>query len=93
MVNHNFDTLINGAALNLSNMENFEFTKLAVTADKAEDRPDINSDKQLWSVGGYIGSFSTLCSGVMPIDGHPICAFHHQKNAQGPSLMVPVSCS
>ena len=37
-------------------MENFEFTKLAVTADKAEDRPDIDSDKQLWSVGGYIGS-------------------------------------
>ncbi len=56
VVNHNFDTLINGAALNLSNMENFEFTKLAVTADKAEDRPDIDSDKQLWSVGGYIGS-------------------------------------
>ncbi len=49
-------TLINGAALNLSNMENFEFTKLAVTAAKAEDRPEIDSDKQLWSVGGYIGS-------------------------------------
>ncbi|WP_457299200.1 alpha-L-rhamnosidase-related protein [Phyllobacterium sp. P5_D12] len=56
VVNHSFDTLINGAALNLSNMENFEFTKLAVTADKAEDRPDIDSYKQLWSVGGYIGS-------------------------------------
>ncbi|WP_271898892.1 hypothetical protein [Candidatus Phyllobacterium onerii] len=56
VVNRNFDTLINGAALNLSNMENFEFTKLAVTAPKDEDRPDIDSDKQLWSVGGYTGS-------------------------------------
>jgi hypothetical protein len=56
VVDRNFETLINGAALNLSNMENFEFTKLAVTADKPEDRPAINSDKQLWSVGGYIGS-------------------------------------
>ncbi|RCW84539.1 hypothetical protein [Phyllobacterium bourgognense] len=56
VVNRNFDTLINGAALNLSNMENFEFTKLAVTAPRDEDRPEIDSDKQLWSVGGYIGS-------------------------------------
>ncbi|MBZ9604023.1 hypothetical protein [Phyllobacterium chamaecytisi] len=56
VVNRNFDTLINGAALNLSNMENFEFTNLAVTAPKDEDRPEIDSDKQLWSVGGYIGS-------------------------------------
>lgn len=56
VVNRNFATLINGAALNLSNMENFEFTKLAVTAPNNDDRPDIDSDKQLWSVGGYIGS-------------------------------------
>jgi hypothetical protein len=56
VVDRNFETLINGAALNLSNMENFEFTTLAVTAPNDDDRPAIDSDKQLWSVGGYIGS-------------------------------------
>jgi len=56
VVNRNFETLINGAALNLSNMENFEFTILAVTAAQDVNRPQIDSDKQLWSIGGYIGS-------------------------------------
>ena len=57
VVNRNFDTLVNGAVLNLSNMENFEFTKLdAGTEPPNTEVPKINSDKQLWSVGGYIGS-------------------------------------
>lgn len=50
VVNRNFATLVNGAALNLSNMENFQFDNLSPVT------PAINSDKQLWSAGGYIGA-------------------------------------
>jgi hypothetical protein len=50
VVNRNFETLMRGASLHLSNMENFQFDDLAANT------PAINSTKQLWSVGGYIGS-------------------------------------
>lgn len=49
VVNKNFMMLMTGAALNLSNMENFEFVTLS------PNDPHINSEAQLWSVGGYIG--------------------------------------
>jgi len=48
-------TLIYGAAFNLSNMENFEFTTLAnYYADGAYSGPVVNSRRQLWSIGGYL---------------------------------------
>ncbi len=48
-------TLIHGAAFNLSNMENFEFTTLAnYYADGAYSGPVVNSRRQLWSVAGYL---------------------------------------
>ncbi|ATU93265.1 MGH1-like glycoside hydrolase domain-containing protein [Phyllobacterium zundukense] len=49
VVNKNFTMLMMGAALNLSNMENFDFVTLS------PNDPEINSEAQLWSVGGYIG--------------------------------------
>ena len=55
-----FDTgvrsLVRGAALNLSNMENFEVTTgLAFQEDGAQSGPVVNSQRQLWSVAGYVG--------------------------------------
>ena len=50
-------SLIRGAALNLSNMENFEFTALAPWYDDGEfSGPVVNSRRQLWSVAGYFGA-------------------------------------
>ena len=57
-----FMSLVRGAAFNLSNMENFEFTTLdAWHEDNWVDfqgehmsGPVVNSRRQLWSVGGFI---------------------------------------
>jgi len=57
-----FMSLVRGAAFNLSNMENFEFTTLdAWHEDNWPDfqgehmsGPVVNSRRQLWSVGGFI---------------------------------------
>ncbi len=52
---HNAFTLIRGAALNLSNMENFEFLTLSNWFDDGNfSGPVINSQRQLWSVAGYL---------------------------------------
>lgn len=49
-------SLVRGAALNLSNMENFEVTTgLAFQEDGAQSGPVVNSQRQLWSVAGYVG--------------------------------------
>jgi hypothetical protein len=59
VANSAYDSLIRGAALNLSNMENYEWLSgLAMWEDA--DAPDlkgpvINSQRQLWSVGAYLG--------------------------------------
>jgi len=48
-------TLMFGAAFNLSNMENFEFTTLAnYFADGDYSGPVVNSRRQLWSVAGFV---------------------------------------
>ena len=44
--------LMRGAALNLSNMENLEWL---TGLGQFDDGPQINSRRQLWSVGGYLG--------------------------------------
>ena len=54
-----YDTLLRGAALNLSNMENLEWLSgQPMVHDEAHpdlDGPVINSKRQLWSVGAYLG--------------------------------------
>lgn len=54
-----YDTLMRGAALNLSNMENLEWISgqplLLDERQPALIGPVINSKRQLWSVGGYLG--------------------------------------
>lgn len=54
-----YDTLMRGAALNLSNMENLEWiTGQPLLLDERQPAligPVINSKRQLWSVGGYLG--------------------------------------
>ena len=54
-----YDTLMRGAALNLSNMENLEWlTGQPLLLDEAQPSligPVINSRRQLWSVGAYLG--------------------------------------
>ncbi len=57
-----FMSLVRGAALNLSNMENFEYTTLSnYYVDTRKDHanrdltgPVVNSQRQLWSVAGFI---------------------------------------
>jgi hypothetical protein len=56
--NHLLESIINGAALNLSNMENFEFTTLKnYVNDGAKSGPVVNSQRQLWSVAGFISTY------------------------------------
>jgi hypothetical protein len=54
-----YDTLMRGAALNLSNMENLEWLSgqplLLDEKNPALIGPVINSKRQLWSVGAYLG--------------------------------------
>jgi predicted alpha/beta superfamily hydrolase len=56
-----YDTLLRAAAVNASNMENFEWLTgkpmLALEQDgKDLSGPVVNSRRQLWSVGGYVGA-------------------------------------
>lgn len=53
-----FMSLVRGAAFNLSNMENFEFTTLSAMYNDATfpqlSGPEVNSKRQLWSVAGFL---------------------------------------
>lgn len=54
-IEHEIRSLMRGAALAASNMENFELTTQAVHADDgALSGPVVNSPRQLWSVAGYL---------------------------------------
>jgi len=55
---HDLESLIRGAALNLSNMENFDFlSQRPWVDDGAYSGPVVNSQRQLWSVAGFLGAF------------------------------------
>jgi hypothetical protein len=57
------DSLLRGAALHLSNMENLEW----LTGKSAyDDGPAINSPRQLWSVAGFYGAFVETVFGWRP---------------------------
>ncbi|MBX3186186.1 MAG: hypothetical protein KF819_04190 [Labilithrix sp.] len=58
-------SLMRGAALNLSNMENLEVvTGTHFLEDGAYSGPVVNSQRQLWSVAGYIGLVNGAIFGV-----------------------------
>lgn len=57
------DALIRGAGLHLSNMENLEWL---TGRSRFDDGPEINSARQLWSVGGYIGAVTGTVFGWNP---------------------------
>ncbi|QBE64683.1 alpha/beta hydrolase-fold protein [Pseudoduganella lutea] len=65
-----YDTLLRGAAVNASNMENFEWLTGLPMFDPSGGRqtdlagPVVNSRRQLWSVGGFAGA---LVGGVFGI--------------------------
>ena len=68
-----YESLIRGAALNLSNMENLEWLSgQPVLLDEQHPEligPVINSRRQLWSVGGYIGMVVRSMFGVSATAG------------------------
>ncbi|MRG91485.1 MGH1-like glycoside hydrolase domain-containing protein [Polyangium spumosum] len=64
-IDHAVHSLVRGAALNLSNMENFE----AVTGANWKDEgpmsgPVVNSQRQLWSVAGFLGVVHDVIFGL-----------------------------
>jgi hypothetical protein len=59
------ESLLRGAALSLSNMENFEFlTQQGAFADGPLSGPVINSPRQLWSVAGYLNMVVETLFGI-----------------------------
>ncbi len=64
-VNHNLRSLMRGAAMNLSNMESFECVSGApYLADGAYSGPVVNSQRQLWSVAGFISAIHDVIFGL-----------------------------
>ena len=64
---HEMRSIIRGAALAGSNMENYEFTTQAVHVDDGErSGPVVNSKRQLWSVAAYLGM---VVEGVFGLTG------------------------
>lgn len=68
-----YDTLLRGAALNLSNMENFEWLsgEPLLTDQQAHadlSGPVVNSRQMLWSIGGYLGMVVGEIFGVRTTD-------------------------
>lgn len=60
-----FNALVRGAAMNLSNMENFEAqTGLPWVEDGDYSGPVVNSQRQLWSVAGYLGMVNRGVFGI-----------------------------
>jgi hypothetical protein len=68
-----YDALMRGAALNLSNMENLEWLSgQPLLLDEAHPNligPVINSKRQLWSVGAYLGMVIRDVFGVSTTEG------------------------
>ncbi|MBS0393014.1 MAG: Six-hairpin glycosidase-like protein [Proteobacteria bacterium] len=66
------ESLVRGAALALSNMENFEFLSQRVAVDDGPlSGPVVNSPRQLWSVAGYVDAVVDTVFGVR-VDGRGI---------------------
>jgi glycogen debranching enzyme len=64
-VDHALASLMRGAALNLSNMENFEIVSgKPRVEDGAYSGPVVNSQRQLWSVAGYLSFVHDVVFGM-----------------------------
>lgn len=64
-----YDTLMRGAATNLSNMENLEWLSgQPMLKDGKLSGPVVNSRRQLWSVGAYLGMVVGNVFGVQTTD-------------------------
>jgi hypothetical protein len=68
-----YDTLLRGAALNLSNMENFEWLSGQTMLEDKQAQADlsgpvVNSRQMLWSIGGYLGMVVGEIFGVRTTD-------------------------
>jgi len=64
-----YDTLMRGAATNLSNMENLEWLSGQPMLDDGKlSGPVVNSRRQLWSVGAYLGMVVGEVFGVSTTD-------------------------
>lgn len=86
-------TLVRGAALNLSNMENWEIaTGLPHVEDGDYSGPVVNSERQLWSVAGYLSFVQHTLFGLQPdLDGLRIeprvpASFRAQYFADAPQI-------
>ncbi len=67
---HSMKSIVNGAALNLSNMENFEFTTLRNYYEDGDlSGPVVNSRRQLWSVAGYLSMVFDIILGLSVENG------------------------
>lgn len=65
---HALRTLVHGAALGLSNVENHEVpTGLPYVADGAYSGPVVSSQRQLWSVAGFVGA---IARGLFGVEAH-----------------------
>ncbi|MDG2524588.1 Six-hairpin glycosidase-like protein [Stenotrophomonas sp. HITSZ_GD] len=61
------ESILRGAALAGSNMENYEMLSQAVHVDDGKlSGPVVNSQRQLWSVAGYLAMVREAVFGVMP---------------------------
>ncbi|HEX8610049.1 MAG TPA: esterase [Telluria sp.] len=88
-----YDTLMRGAALNLSNMENLEWISgqplLLDEKNPSLIGPVINSKRQLWSVGGYLGMVIGNVFGVSVtnsgIDVRPFITSKLRREVFGPA--------
>ncbi|MFO0659941.1 MAG: hypothetical protein U0165_08950 [Polyangiaceae bacterium] len=64
-VAHAVNSLLRGAALNLSNMENLELVSgTPYVDDGVYSGPVVNSQRQLWSVAGYVAMVHEVLFGV-----------------------------
>ncbi len=64
-VDWNVASMVRAAALNLSNMENFEFaTGRPQVDDGAYSGPVVDSQRQLWSVAGYLSMVHDVVFGI-----------------------------
>ncbi len=73
-----YDTLLRAAAVNASNMENFEWLLGRTMLDLPDQQsgPVVNSRRQLWSVGAYLGAVVGGVFGVQTTnDGISVAPF------------------
>jgi glycogen debranching enzyme len=77
-------SLIRGAALSLSNMENFEFLTQQIHFDDGLlSGPVINSPRQLWSVAGYLNMVLESFWGLQPSVDRLIVKSRHSGRPGG----------